>query len=190
MFDKKVFGYTFPIVLTVLASVMIAIALTLVNLTLAVFASLSLAALIACYRYPIRWCVFIYRTIMRRLAKRALRSSLSHMMRPLECSGIFEIDGGVAVKVQAGESHGVIEGSCLNVYEGANNNLWGRVTAINVRHYDCDCTPYDRVNVTFWEELENRMRYDTSKPSNVYFVRDVPESEILDSVVELLDNWR
>ena len=81
-------------------------------------------------------------------------------------------------------------GSQFNVYESTDNGLWGIVEVVDVRDFDCDCIPYDRANTFFWEELEHRVKFDTSAPSNVYFVRNIPDSEIADTVEELLDKWR
>ena len=127
---------------------------------------------------------------MRRVAKKAIRSSVSYAMTKVECSGILDIDGGIGLKVQVGKNHGISEGSRFSVYEDTNNERWGGITAVDVGDSYCDCVPYDRENTVFWEKLEDRMNSDTSPPPNVYLVRDVLESELINTISELLDSWR
>ena len=193
MFDRKTFGFTFTIAIAI--SLFVAVdSFTGNNLLLTVFAalltSLVVAALTACHRYPRGWFLSKCRAVMVMIAKKTVRYSLLHAMASFECSGIFEREGGVAVKVQVGQIQGITAGSQLNVYESTGNSLWGIVDVVDVRDFDCDCIPYDRANTFFWEELEHRVKFDTSAPPNVYFVRKIRASEIIDTVEELLDKWR
>ena len=199
LFDRKVFRYIFAIVLALwlfAASVVIArydafsVESLLLSLSLGLCSSVVLAALVACYRYPKLWLVASLRSTMRRVAKKAIRLSLSSAMVPVECTGILDIDDEVALQIRVGTSNGITNGQQFNVYESTNNELWGRVVAINVRPFDCDCVPTDRVNIKFWQELERRMRYNTSKPPNVHLVRDLPVTYLTEQVENLLDNWR
>ena len=199
LFDRKVFRYIFAIVLALwlfAASVVIArydafsVESLLLSVSLGLCSSVVLAALLACYRYPKLWLVASLRSIMRRVAKKAIRLSLSSAMVPVECTGILDIDDEVALQIRVGTSNGITNGQQFNVYESTNNELWGRVVAINVRPFDCDCVPTDRVNIKFWQELERRMRYNTSKPPNVHLVRDLPVTYLTEQVENLLDNWR
>ncbi len=198
-FSGRVFGYAFGIALGIAFAVALTLvvawnALSALSVLVAVLASLgisvAIAALIAGYRLPLVWSTRAYRAVMRRLARRAIRSSIAYAMTRVECLGILEIEGDVAIRVQAGQSQGVKEGTYFNVYEATDNRLWGVVRAVDVRDFDCDCIPYDMINPYFWEELENRVNTDTSKPANVYLVRDLPEAEIISTLAGLLDNWR
>ena len=164
------------------AGVSLLIMLLLFSILVAYF-SAATGSLLGC-------AIWAYRASLRSLARRAIASSLSYARTPIGCSGILEIENEVALKVEAGSLDGIKTGVQFNVYESTGDQLWGRVVALEVRDYDCDCIPYDRVNPRFWEQLEDRIEYDTSKPSNVHIIRDVPESEMLESVLELLDNWR
>ena len=199
LFSQRVFGYAFGIALSVAFAVALAIivardVLSVLSVLVAILASLAIsaaiAALIAGYRLPLRWGNGAYRAVMRRLAKKAIRASLSQAMTPIGCTGILETELGVAIKVQAGQLQGVANGARFNVYESTGNRLWGIIVAIEVRDNDCDCVPYDRVNEEFWAELENRMRTDTSAPPNVHLVLDVLEPGAIDDMMSLLDNWR
>ena len=46
-----------------------------------------------------------------------------------------------------------------------------------------------RSNEVFWDELEVRMRTDTSGPRNIYLVREL-EDDFLDRIVNMLDSWK
>ncbi len=198
-FNRRAFWYTFGIAVSMSFAVLLAVIVTQgmftpLNVLLAIILSSGIAvvsaALIASYRYAIRWSLAAFRSVMRRIAKSAVRASLSHAMTRVGCSGILEIDGGIGLKVQVGKSHGINEGSRFSVYEGTNNERWGGVVAVDVGDCYCDCVPYDRENTVFWEKLEDRMKSDTSPPPHVYLVRDVEETKLIEAISELLDNWR
>ena len=198
-FNRGVFAVTFTCTLAILFPILwtavelqglFTIQIVVSAIVAALAVSLALAWCSAIYEIPIWATKFLYRRMLSYLAKKAIRSSLSHAATTIECSGILEIDNEVALRVQAGTTDGIAEGSRFNVYESTNNQLWGRVEAVSVRYYDCDCTPYDRGNVEFWEQLEGRMRYNTEKPPNVHLVRDVPIVYIMEQVENLLGNWR
>ena len=198
-FSKRAFRYSFGIAVSMSFAVALAVIamqdrLTVLSVLLAILLSLVisavLGALIACYRYPKRWLLSAIRSIMRSVAKRAIRLSLRHAMTRIECSGILEIDGGVALQVLAGTSNGVAKGTRFRAYEATDNQLWGRVEAFNMRDADCDCIPFDRVNREFWGELENRKLYNTEKPPNIYLLLDIQEINLTEQIENLLDNWR
>ena len=140
------------------------------------------------FRIGLRMLRTIYRSIMRKLAKKALRASHSVAMTQLVCLGILERNGGVAlsVRIDATEEDGI--DLILNVYDSVNDRLWGRVTLVEVQTSSCIYEDLDRINIDFWEHLEDRMTHDTSPP-NVYLVRALP-TNVLDLVERLLDNWR
>ena len=198
-FSTRAFAYAFAIASSIAFAIALAIILTqdvlsILSVLVAVLASIAIsaaiAALVAGYGFPLRWTNGAYRTVMRRLAKKAIRSSLSHAMTPIDCTGILETDFGFALRVQAGGLQGITEGSRFNVHESTDNRLWGKVIAVEVRDDDCDCVPYDRVNEEFWVEIESRLRTDTSAPSNVHLIRDALDPGSLDGILRLLDDWR
>ena len=201
-FNKKAFAFVFSIALTISIGIT-AIAITaqnaysIVNISvgilLALLASSIASAMIASYGLYLRAFVWAYRAVMRALVIRALRSALSYAMTPVECSGILENEDKrtVALRVLAGEDQSIREGSKFNLYESTGDTYWGSVIATDVRASDCDCIPDDRKNITFWENLEDRMKYDTSKPLNVYLARDASDYETaLEHIIALLRHWR
>ena len=196
-FNNKVFVWVFGVA----SSILFAIALTIVvsqnilgfvNVLLAVISSLSasvvLGAMIASYRYPGRWFALMYRRLIRRLALGAIEASMAHATTRTACMGILNRNGTVALKIQAGELHGVVHDLSFHVYEATDDQLWGRVSVVDLDELTSLCEPFDRINEEFWERLEDRMNHDTSPP-NVYLIQELP-TDLLELVKRLLNNWR
>ena len=199
LFNTRAFAYTFGIALSIAFPIALAIivtrdvlsvmcALTAILASLAI--SASIAALIAVYRLPLRWVIGTYRAVMRRLAKRAIRSSVSQAMTPVECLGIMETRGYVHLRLGIGSADGIREGFPFQLFESTANQLWGIVEVDNVEENQCDCVPLIRVNEEFWTALEDRMGIDTSPPPNVYLVVGFPPPVTKEFTDWLLDNWR
>ena len=204
-FNKGLFVGAFTFVAGVLITVTLAIIVgrgdiaidnVVIVAIVVLLASAVIAVLIAAYRVYPRGCVWIYRAVMRRLATRALRalnSALSQVSQTrFECSGISEIQGAVALRILAGRTQGIQSGDKFNLYEATGDACWGSVVAIDVRESYCDCRLHDRKNEKFWETLEDRMMYDTSKPPNVYLTLDTDDYETtINLIIELLHYyWR
>ena len=151
-----------------------------------------LATLSACYRFPVRWCSWIYRAVMRRLAKRTIRASWSQAMNPVKCLGIMERNDGVALRIDYGELDNARIGLLFDVYDSVNGERWGRVEVVEVSQKTSLCVPTDvvseEINREFWEHLESRMRYDTSAPK-VYLTLALP-TDLRELVESILENWR
>ena len=151
---------------------------------------LVLAALIASYRYFTSIALALYRSIVRPLAKHAVRSSLKQAMTPMTCTGILDRNGTVHLKVSLSDSEAIGEDDLLYVYEEADDDLWGVVRVVeHVADRHLMCIPTNRVNPRFWEHLEDRMRFDSTAPSNVYLVRSTP-SDFQRVVENFLNDWR
>lgn len=168
-----------------------------VTLRLAVGAcGLLIAALLASfagfYPYFIRQAIAVYRSIIRPLAKHAIRSSLRQAVTPMACGGIMEQNGTVNLKIKLSDSSAVGADDLLYVHEKVNGAVWGVVRVVELSD-DCHavCEPTDRVNRQFWEHLENRMGFDNSAP-NVYLVRSTPSDyqRVAHVVENFLDEWR
>ena len=163
------------------------------GLTVASAISIVLAAvaayLIAIYRLYVRTARRIYRNIVRPIAKRAIRSSLSQHMTRFECTGIIDRDGTVALLVQPRQGIQLDLGETLNVHESAGNQLWGRLIVNEFHENSYICKLDERNNVEFWAHLEVQMKIDTSPPPNIYLVREFPEN-LLNFVDIMLDQWK
>ena len=149
-----------------------------------------LAALLASYRYLTELATKIYRSIVRPLAKHAVRSSLKQAMTPMNCTGILDRNGTVHLNVALGDSDVIGEDDLLYVYEEADDKLWGVVRVVeHIPDSHLICTPTNRVNPQFWGHLEDRVGFDTSAPENIYLIRAMPLD--YQRVVEnFLDDWR
>lgn len=162
--------------------------LVIVACGLAVLA--ALAAFAGFYPYFIRRAIAVYRSIMRRLAKHAVRSSLKQAMTPMACAGIMDREGTVYLKIRIAEGVYAENGSQLRVVEATNDEPWGIIEVVQVTKGDyAICKPIDRQNVDFWQSLERRMKTDTSPPQNIRIVRELPP-DFLEPVEKLLNEWR
>ena len=162
--------------------------LVIVACGLAVLA--ALAAFTGFYPYFVHLAVKAYRSIMRRLAKHAVRSSLKQAMTPMTCAGIMDREGTVHLKIRIAEGVYAGNGSQLSVVEATNDEPWGIIEVVQVTKGDyAICKPVDRQNVEFWQSLERRMKTDTSPPQNIRIVREFPP-DFLEPVENLLNEWR
>lgn len=196
-FNTRVFKYTFPIAVGLALTIALVVVVDVstasgidisISIILAILSAVVFAGLVASYHLPVRASIWAYRKIMRSLAKRAIRSGLSHAMTQIPCLGILNRNGTVALRIGIGGSDIVGVGTRFNVYDSINDELWGRVEAVEVGDVTSLCEPTDRNNLEFWEHLEARMRFDTSPP-NIYLVLEIP-TELMDVVERLLDSWR
>ena len=199
LFSQRVFGYAFGIALSVAFAIALAIivaqgVLSVLSVLVAILASLAIsaaiAALIAGYRLPLRWGNGAYRAVMRRLAKKAIRASVSQAMTPVECLGIMEREGYVYLRLAIGSADGIAQGFPFQLLESTDNQLWGIVEVVNVEEHQCDCIPSVRLNEQFWASLESSMWHNTSPPPNVHLIVGYPPPIFEDMTVWLLDNWR
>ena len=196
-FSGRVFGYAFGIALGIAFAVALTLvvawnALSALSVVVAVLASLgisvAIAALIAGYRLPLVWSTRAYRAVMRRLAKRAIRSSIAYVRAPVKCLGIMEREGTVALRIAYGDGDGAKRDILFSVHDFVNHELWGQVKIVEAGESTSLCIPSDIINTDFWEHLEGRMRFDSSPPG-VYLVRVLPP-HLEESVDELLNDWR
>ena len=93
------------------------------------------------------------------------------------------------LRVELSESVGVGENELLYVHERTNQERWGVVKVVEFgEEHSVICIPIDRSNPEFWEHLENRMKFDTGAPSNVYLVRLRP-SDFQRAIENFLSDW-
>ena len=206
-FNRKAFLYVLSILIPIPIAVGLSISVPLALrgqgeivsiLQLAVLVCVGLlmsvvfSVLAGFYRYFGRRSIAAYRSIMRRLAKHAIRSSLRQAVTPMACVGIMEQNGTVNLKIKLSDSSAIGADDLLYVHEKVNGAVWGVVRVVELSD-DCHavCEPTDRVNRQFWEHLENRMGFDNSAP-NVYLVRSTPSDyqRVAHVVENFLDEWR
>ena len=190
-FNGKVFLYLLSILLAITLGVAIALDLHLaVGVGVSLVFGLVLSALIASYRYFASLVAGMYRSIVRPLAKNAVRSSLKQAMTPMTCTGILDRSGTVHLKVALTDSGSIGEDDILYVQETVNHGLWGVVRVVEfVEERFVICAPINRDNPQFWEHLEDRMRFDTTAPDNINLIRAMPTDyqRVIDN---FLDDWR
>lgn len=197
-FNGKVFLYLLSILLAITLGVPIPLALrdqaganTVLQLALfGLITSIVLAALIASYRYWTDLGMSLYRSIVRPLAKHAIRSRLKQAMTPMTCTGILERDGTVHLRVELSDAGFIGKDDQLYVFEQVGDAIWGVVRVVaQVADRHVICTPTNRVNPQFWERLEFRMKFDTTAPDSIYLVRKTP-SDFQRVIENYLNDWR
>ena len=110
-----------------------------------VLMSVVFSVLAGFYRYFVRRAIAVYRSIMRRLAKHAVRSSLKQAMTPMDCAGIMDREGTVYLKIRIAEGVYAENGSQLRVVEATNDEPWGVIEVVQVTKGDyAICKPIDR----------------------------------------------
>lgn len=103
--------------------------------------------------------------------------------------GIDSQRGSVIVRLAAGSNHSVSTGDRFEVLNSASKERWGILEVLEVAETSCVCQVSDRINVEFWNDLEERVHRDPSPPSGVTFIREIP-SGLSDFIFRLILNWR
>lgn len=83
----------------------------------------------------------------------------------------------------------MVIGTRFRVTNTASGEIWGIIEAIEVQDISCVCQVFDRINIEFWDGLEERMGRDPSPPSGVSLSKEIPE-ELLELVQGLISSWR
>lgn len=93
---------------------------------------------------------------------------------PLQILGISDNLGSVNIVVKQPRSNWLKFGSLLDVMASASNDCWGSIKIVRTDDGRSFGDPIDRKNPVFWEDLEDRMRYDQSPPPSVYLEPHIP----------------
>lgn len=196
-FNRKVFLYVLPILIAVGLSIALGgqgesggTLQLAVRVCVGLLMAVVFSVLVGLYPSFVRLAVKVCRSIMRRLAKHAVRSSLKQAVTPMTCAGIMDVEGTVHLKVRIAEGVYAGNGSHLSVVEATNDEPWGIIEVVQVAEGDyAICKPIDRQNVDFWQSLERRMKTDTSPPQNIRVMKEFPP-DFLEPVENLLNEWR
>ena len=94
----------------------------------------------------------------------------------------------MVIRIGTGFNKGVAYGSRFRVTNTATAETWGIIEAVEVDDGSCTCIVFDRINIDFWDDLEQRMNRDPAPPLGVTFTREFPV-EVLETVAQLLNSW-
>ena len=121
------------------------------------------------------------------LARRMLAALYECREQKLACTGIAEKEGSLIVIIAAGLPSGLVRGAELTVDNPAGVPL-GRLEVLDVEGGSALCGVLDRVEPTFWDKLETRMKADFSPPPGVVITRRLAPT-IVNEVKWLLEVW-
>ena len=160
-----------------------------VNTVLALLISLGAAALsLAGFCFLLALTRKVWRRIVIRIALHTLEQAVGVYTRRLQADGIDEQDGGVIIRLAIGSHESIIVGDKFEVLNAASRRKLGVLEVDQVEEVSCVCRVFDRIDVDFWAELEERMRVDPSPPTGVTFSREIPQG-LLEFVTGLIRNW-
>jgi hypothetical protein len=89
--------------------------------------------------------------------------------------GLKNSSGTVNLILEAGVNDGVSLGMTLDVVTQPGGEKYGEVQVIQLSNGGCIVLPTNRINIEFWEKLEDRMKSDPSPPANVAARLQMPE---------------
>lgn len=126
--------------------------------------------------------IFIQNTFRRvwiAFAKKMVRKYIENQMREyssqISILGLTNNSGTVNLTLEAGSSNGISPGTMLDVVTDPGGEVYGEVQVIQINDGTCMVLPTNRINIEFWEKLEDRMKYDPSPPPNIVVKRQIPE---------------
>jgi hypothetical protein len=161
-----------------------------INAILAILISLGATTLLlAGYAVLARLFRKTWRRLLIRITSYTLEQATNQHSKIIHATGIGEREGSVVIRLEIGSQESVVPGDKFEVSNIASKEKLGTIEVIEIEETSCVCSVFDRINVHFWDGLEERMRRDPSPPSGVIISREFPEG-ILESMQILLRNWR
>ena len=121
---------------------------------------------------------------------RTVRKALTSQTGTVESTSIGSADGSVVVRLAIGAQERVRLGHKFSVVNAANGEAWGVLEAYEVHESYCLCSVFDRINTSFWDNLETRMQYDASPPQGVTIRSQIREEALFEWLSVLLRIWR
>jgi hypothetical protein len=129
-----------------------------------------------------------WRKLLVRITLYTLARAFGRYSEPVQATGIGPRQGSVVIRLAVGVIGSVGVGDKFDVLNAATLEKWGMLEVIEVEDASCVCRVSDRINISFWHELEQRMERDPSQPAGVTFSRETPPG-FLDFVRRLVRTW-
>lgn len=107
----------------------------------------------------------------------------------VEAIGIGSREGSIVIRLNLGTQTTDLLGIKFEILNSASKEKLGTLEVIEIEDTSCLCSVFDRINVEFWESLEERMRRDPSPPSGITISREFPDG-LLEFMQDLVRNWR
>lgn len=119
-------------------------------------------------------CAQVWMPIAKWIAWKYIEKRIKEYGTEIPVSGLKNNSGTVNLILEAGASDGVSPGMILDVLTKPGGEKYGEVQVIQLSTDVCVALPTNRVNVEFWEKLEDRMKTDPSPPANIAAKLQIP----------------
>ncbi len=153
-----------------------------------VIALVATFLLLACTFLIARFSGRIRRRLLVEIALYTVEQAVVVYTRRVQPEGIDEQDGGIIIRLATGSNESVLVGDKFEVLNAASRRKLGVLEVEEVEEVSCVCRVFDRIEVDFWAELEERMKVDPSPPAGVTFSREIPPGWS-DFLTGLIRNW-
>jgi hypothetical protein len=182
-FSWAIFGLSLTALLTIGGILISNIDVSLIELVksiaILIFASLLLSVIFGYWR-PI-WNASSNRIWMhfaKVVSRKYIEKRINEYGSKIRILGLKNNDGTVNLILEASFNDGIFPGDVLDVITEPGEERYGEVQVIQFNTDGCIVSPTNRINTTFWEKLEDRMKSDPSAPLNVVARLQIPEGVI------------
>jgi hypothetical protein len=142
---------------------------------LVVSLSLLVSIFFGYHRCIMRGLGWTWASIAHWTAREYIKKRLDTYCSPVRILSLGEKDGTVNLILDAGANNGIEHDTLFDVLTEHGGDLFGQVKVTAIETQKCWAEPINRVNVQFWEGLEDRMKQDVSPPPNMVAKRRLPE---------------
>jgi hypothetical protein len=131
----------------------------------------------------------VLRKLLIGLAVYVLNQAANQHRNIVQATGIGSREGSVVMRLAISSQSTDLLGVKFEVLNSASKEKLGTLEVIEIEDTSCLCSVFDRINVEFWEGLEERMRRDPSPPSGITISREFPDG-LLELMQDLVRSWR
>jgi hypothetical protein len=117
----------------------------------------------------------VWEPITARIAWAYIERLVEEYKSEIRISGIKNNSGTVNLILETNGNNDVFQGMRLDIVTQPGGERYGEVEVTQLSNDEFIASPTNRINVEFWEKLEDRMKSDPSPPPNVVAKRPVSD---------------
>jgi hypothetical protein len=133
------------------------------------------AVLVLIAFFLVKAFIFTARLILSWLALFVFFVAVEKYSKPVIAESISEQHGDLVVRLPLGADNGLTSEQRIQAANSATGEILGVLSPLDIGRTACLCIVFDRMNVDFWDDLDNRKRRNFSPPSGVKFAREIPD---------------
>ncbi len=187
-FSLATFGITLPASLAVGGVIVAYISPSLLelvkNIIILIFICLLVSVVFGYRRFILKAVGKVWIPIAKWITLKYIEKRMKEYSSEIRILGLKNNSGTVNLILEAGVNDGVSLEVMLDVVTKPGGERYGEVRVIQLSNGVSIVSPTNRINVEFWEKLEDRMRSDPSPPPNVVAKLQIPRG--LSKSLELL----